>query len=276
MILGYTIYEIIALFFIYGFLGWCIEVIYRGLVEQRFVNSGFLNGPICPIYGVGGAIVVICLTPLEHNIPLLFVGSVILTSALELVTGFALDKLFHARWWDYSNQPLNLGGYICLLFSLAWGAICVALMKLIHPPILGLVKAIPFALGVTIISVLAAVFIADVVVTVVAINHLTSRMRGMEELAAKIRAVSDGIGEKVYDGAKAVAEKGEEIFDSEEAKERLRKYSENAEELKKKYAAIVEEKHLFQHRLIKAFPRMKSHSYNEHLDKLRERYIKRR
>ena len=97
MILGYTVYEIIALFFIYGFLGWCIEVIYRGLVEQRFVNSGFLNGPICPIYGVGGAIVVICLTPLENNIPLLFVGSVILTSALELVTGFALDKLFHAQ-----------------------------------------------------------------------------------------------------------------------------------------------------------------------------------
>ena len=265
MILGYTIYEIAALFFIYGFFGWCIEVIYRGLVEQRFVNSGFLNGPICPIYGVGGAIVVICLTPLENNLPLLFIGSVFLTSALEFVTGFALDKLFRARWWDYTNQPLNLCGYICLVFSLAWGAICVALMKLIHPPVIGLVRIMPFSLGVTIISVLTAVLIADTIVTVIAVNHLTSHMRGMEELAAKIRTVSDNIGEKVYDSAKAVAEKGGEILESDEV-----------QELKNRYEAMALESHILQRRLIKAFPRLRSHSYNDHLEKLREKYKKRR
>ena len=96
MILGYSIYELLWLFFIYAFFGWCIEVVFCGLNEGHFINRGFLNGPVCPIYGVGGVIVVLCLTPIKDNIFLLFVGSALLTSILELITGFALDKIFHA------------------------------------------------------------------------------------------------------------------------------------------------------------------------------------
>ena len=118
MILGYSIYELLWLFFIYAFFGWCIEVVFCGLNEGHFINRGFLNGPVCPIYGVGGVIVVLCLTPIKDNIFLLFVGSALLTSILELITGFALDKIFHARWWDYTDMPFNIGGYICLKFSI--------------------------------------------------------------------------------------------------------------------------------------------------------------
>ena len=117
MILGYTLYEIAAMFFIYAFLGWCIEVIYCGLNEGHFINRGFLNGPVCPIYGAGGVCVILFLTPIKDNIPLLFVGSAVLTSAMELITGYLLNKIFHARWWDYSDAPFNVGGYICLKFS---------------------------------------------------------------------------------------------------------------------------------------------------------------
>lgn len=74
MILGYSIYELLWLFFIYAFFGWCIEVVFCGLNEGHFINRGFLNGPVCPIYGVGGVIVVLCLTPIKDNIFLLFVG----------------------------------------------------------------------------------------------------------------------------------------------------------------------------------------------------------
>ena len=110
MILGYSIYELLWLFFIYAFFGWCIEVVFCGLNEGHFINRGFLNGPVCPIYGVGGVIVVLCLTPIKDNLFLLFVGSALLTSILELITGFALDKIFHARWCPVRKRqkPYNM------------------------------------------------------------------------------------------------------------------------------------------------------------------------
>ena len=118
-------YRFLWIFFIYAFLGWCTEVSYAALVSGRFVNRGFLNGPVCPIYGLGVVLVMACLEPFRDNLLLLFVCSVLLTSLLEWITGFVLEKLFHQRWWDYSNEPFNLGGYVCLRFSIAWGLACV-------------------------------------------------------------------------------------------------------------------------------------------------------
>ena len=106
-------YRYLWSFFAYAFLGWCMEVSFAALTSGRFVNRGFLNGPVCPIYGCGAVIVLFCLEPLKDHLFWLFVGSVILTSALEWLTGFVLEKIFHERWWDYSDMPFNLGGYIC-------------------------------------------------------------------------------------------------------------------------------------------------------------------
>lgn len=83
-----------------------------------------------------------------------------LTSILELITGFALDKIFHARWWDYTDMPFNIGGYICLKFSIYWGFVCITLMKGIHPVILGFVRFIPHMLGIVAVVFFAAVFVA--------------------------------------------------------------------------------------------------------------------
>ena len=114
-------YLFLWIFFIYSFLGWCTEVSYAALVTGKFVNRGFLNGPVCPVYGFGVVIVLSILVPLKGNLLVLFIGSVVLTSLLEWLTGFLLEKIFHQRWWDYSDQPFNIGGYICLRFSIAWG-----------------------------------------------------------------------------------------------------------------------------------------------------------
>ena len=211
MILGYSIYELLWLFFIYAFFGWCIEVVFCGLNEGHFINRGFLNGPVCPIYGVGGVIVVLCLTPIKDNIFLLFVGSALLTSILELITGFALDKIFHARWWDYTDMPFNIGGYICLKFSIYWGFVCITLMKGIHPVILGFVRFIPHMLGLVAVVFFAAVFVADVIITVITINNLTKRVKLMNDIAKKIHSVSDEVGEHIYDGANDIMKKGIEI-----------------------------------------------------------------
>lgn len=96
-------YTLCWVFLIYGFLGWCCEVIFAGVNQGKFVNRGFLNGPICPIYGCGMLLVLLILWPLRHRLLLLFIGSVALCTLLEYIVGFLLEKLFHQKWWDYSN-----------------------------------------------------------------------------------------------------------------------------------------------------------------------------
>lgn len=114
------VYFLILYFFTYGFLGWCTEVAFASVKEGRFVNRGFLNGPICPIYGVGVSAVIFLLEPCQDWLPVLYIASVVLVTLIEGLTGYAMDKIFHHKWWDYSDQPLNIGGYVCLIFSLVW------------------------------------------------------------------------------------------------------------------------------------------------------------
>lgn len=140
-------YPYIWYFFIYAFLGWCAEVIFAAARKGVFVNRGFLNGPLCPIYGVGLVAVVALLAPARDSLGLLYLGAVLLTSAIELVTGFLMEKLFHQRWWDYSQMPFNIGGYVCLLFSLIWGLACLLIVDVVHPLVAGLVARIPQKLG---------------------------------------------------------------------------------------------------------------------------------
>ena len=97
-------------FFIYSFLGWCAEVVFSAVSNGGFTNRGFLNGPVCPIYGFGLVVVLFRAGTLKGSFIVLYAGSVLLTTALELVTGWLMEKLFHHRWWDYSQRPLNIGG----------------------------------------------------------------------------------------------------------------------------------------------------------------------
>ena len=135
-----TIYNILWYFFIYAFLGWCLEVCFCSIQTGSFVNRGFLNGPVCPIYGFGMLIAGSSLAPVRDNLILLFFGGMVLASALELVGGWALKKLFHTTWWDYSDEPLNIGGYICLKFSLAWGVCVTFAVRVLHGFFYGLAQ----------------------------------------------------------------------------------------------------------------------------------------
>lgn len=265
MILGYSVYELLWLFLIYAFLGWCMEVAWCGIGEGYFSNRGFLNGPVCPIYGFGAVAVILCLTPIENTV-LLFFASMGITSVLELITGFALEKIYHTRWWDYSDLPFNIGGYICLKYSIYWGFACIGLMKGLHPFVYGIVRACPKILGVVLVLFLLTVFIADVVITLVTINKLTKRVKVMNEIAEKIHSVSDDIGEHIYDGVTAAVNIAEERKEKREAE---------IAELKEKYAKLSEERSIFQKRIIKAFPKMKSRKYGEHFEKIRDKIKKR-
>ena len=190
---GFSLYHVLAFFLIYSCTGWCLEVIFAAATTGQLVNRGFLNGPVCPIYGFGMVIVLFALTPLQDSVLLLYIGGVILPSALELVGGWALYKLYHTRWWDYSDFPFNIGGYICLEFSLLWGVGTLVVMRIVHPVVAGLVDMVPPFVGFVVMCVLYAVYAADVVVTAFAASGLAKTLDAMEQLADSIHAVSDAM-----------------------------------------------------------------------------------
>ena len=192
---GFSLYQTLAYFLIYSCLGWCLEVVYAAVTTGRLVNRGFLNGPVCPIYGFGMVIVLYALTPLVDNTLLLYLGGVILPSALELVGGWALYKLYRTRWWDYSDYPFNIGGYICLEFCLLWGVGTLVVMRIVHPIIAGLVAMVPTLVGVILMCILYAVYATDVVATAIAASTLADTLDTMEKLGDSIHAVSDAMTE---------------------------------------------------------------------------------
>ena len=204
-------YELVWIFIIYAFIGWCTEVSYAALDTGKFVNRGFLNGPYCPIYGCGVVIVVAILTPLKENLLILFAGSFLLTSVLEYITGYILEKVFHNKWWDYSDKPFNIKGYVCLKFSIYWGLACTFIMDIIHPIIYATIRFIPFVLGVVLLSIIMCVFAADCIITVTTILKFNKRLKVMDEMAASIHRLSDEIGENIYENVTDVIEKSEKF-----------------------------------------------------------------
>ena len=296
-------YELVWIFIIYAFIGWCTEISYAALDTGKFVNRGFLNGPYCPIYGCGVVIVVAILTPLQDNLLILFIGSILLTTALEFVTGYILEKVFHNKWWDYSDKPFNVKGYICLKFSIYWGLACTFIMKIVHPAIYKTITWIPFIPGVVILSIFMCVFIVDCCITVSTILKFNKRLKLMDEMAASIRKLSDEIGENIYENVSGVIEKSEEFQENHaklidkltESKEKLADATEAAKEkladarettrekladaleekkrqyaeLSEKYEKLFEEKSFGFKRLMQAFPDMKSTDNDETLQKFK-------
>lgn len=207
---GFSLYQIFAYFLIYSCLGWCLEVIYAAVTTGNLINRGFLNGPVCPIYGFGMVIVLFALTPLSHSLLLLYLGGVLLPSALELVGGWALYKLYHTRWWDYSDYPFNIGGYICLEFSLLWGVGTLIVMKLVHPIIADAVALIPPLVGLILMFLLYAIYAADTIATAFAASDLARDLDALEKVADSMHAVSDAMTELLGTNAMAMDQKMDE------------------------------------------------------------------
>lgn len=206
-----TFYEVVWIFIIYAFIGWCTEVAYAATEKGIFINRGFLNGPYCPIYGCGVLAVVVALTPIKDNLIILYIGSFLLTSVLEFITGFVMEKIFHNKWWDYSEKPFNIMGYVCLKFSILWGLACTFIMRVLHPVIYGFIRIIPHILGVILIVVIMTCFAVDLVVTVSTIVKFNNRLKLMNEIASKLKVISNEIGENVYENVMVTLEKKEEF-----------------------------------------------------------------
>ena len=227
----YTWLQWFLVFLIYAIIGWCVEVSYAALKDGEFVNRGFLNGPVCPIYGFGGAIVIGCLYAIRAQFVLVFFGAVVLTTVLEFLTGFALDKIFHEHWWDYSKEHFNIKGYVCLRFSILWGLSCVMVVDVVHPPIDKFVLWVPENIQFWIFSVVATLFAVDMFVTVSTIVEWKRSIRIANSIAKTLHSFSDEVGDSIAETVLKTITKGTEM---KEAVEQIEKYQEVCGELSEK------------------------------------------
>ena len=140
---AYTVSQWLLFFYIYCFFGWVWECCYVSARKGKWVNRGFLHGPALPIYGSGAMVILVSTIGVRDNIALIFLFGMISSTILEFVTGYCMEKMFGVRYWDYSNQPLNLMGHICLFVSLGWGVFSVLLVRIVHRPIEGIVYMLP-------------------------------------------------------------------------------------------------------------------------------------
>lgn len=189
--------HLFAFFFIYAFLGWCVEIAYHALTTGHLVNRGMLAGPVCPIYGAGMLLMIGLTEPVQGNWFLTFLGAMLLCSALELIVGLVLRALFHTQWWDYSKEPFNIAGLICLRFSIFWGLGGAFLVKIVHPPIRDAVALVPPLLLGIIVCVFSAIMLVDLIITVRGIRHLQSQSELLFDLEAKMRETSASIGSAI-------------------------------------------------------------------------------
>ena len=202
-----------VLFFIYSFLGWCVEVAFVAVTTGKVVNRGFLNGPVCPIYGCGMVGVLIILLPVKNNVWLLFLGGMIICSAVELFGGWILDKIFHMRWWDYSEKPFNIGGYICLPFSIMWGFAVVFAVKFVHTPIMFLVKKVPDMGKLVLIIFLVIIFTVDMIVTLKNLIGIKKSLGQLDLIAEELNNIGNQIKDVVGNSAIDMADKAEQAKD---------------------------------------------------------------
>lgn len=194
----FSLIDSIAMFFIYAFVGWIVEVIYYGINEGKFVNRGFLNGPLCPVYGFGFYGVIVALTPVEDNFPMLFFGSMLITTVVEFLAGFILYKAFELRWWDYRDRKFNVLGFICLRFSIYWGIACSLAMKMLHPTVMFILEKCPFIIKIIALAVCAVLLVFDLFETIIAVIGFKKKIKVITDITGEIKSVSDKIGSKIY------------------------------------------------------------------------------
>ena len=273
-------------FMIYSMIGWGVEVAYHAVSQGRIVNRGFLNGPVCPVYGFGMLAVLRVFGALEADIPshgafVLFFGGILMTTSIELFAGWSLDQLFHARWWDYSKEPFNFRGYICLKFSIIWGLGTVFMYRIVHTTIAMFVQGIlPLVTAKVFLLLMYMTFVTDLCVTVMTVRGMNKSLDQIEDLRRRMRIVSDRLSQEIGENTIATAQ----IIEKQRVQAALGRaeFRDHIEELKQKQQALRVQyeqyrARLYQHpmlgagRIVRAFPGAVHRKHDELLREFREK-----
>ena len=179
------------LFFFYCFCGWVWESCYVSAKQHHWVNRGFLHGPLLPIYGSGAIIILFVTLPVADNLWLVYILGLLAATALEYVVGAIMERLFKVRYWDYTKQPFNLHGYICLTSSIAWGFFSILLVRFVHPPIDRLLHKLPALLVNPLAGIITAAFLYDTVTSTRAAIDLREVLTKLTEENAELRRLAE-------------------------------------------------------------------------------------
>ena len=180
------------IFIVYSIAGWLLEITVGLLQKHRFVNRGFLIGPICPIYGTGALLITFCLSPL-HNPIVIFLASVLICATLEYSTSVIMEKLFHVRWWDYSDRPFNLNGRICLEALIVFGIGGTLVTLIFSPALYHILSSLPDVA----LYALALIFVVALLADAFLSLYLIKGFRVTVGIAAKDATIE--ISERVHD-----------------------------------------------------------------------------
>lgn len=252
----YNYIYLIIYFITYSFLGWTMESIFRSICEKKIINTGFLKGPFCPIYGIGAIIMLLFLKKFSYNVILLFIISVIVLTIWEYIVGLLLEKMFHTKYWDYSKNKFNFQGRICLTNSIYWGVLGVVFVKYIHPFFENIINKIDIKIIIPIYSIIGLLMLIDIIVSVVKIKNIKMTLEKIEKLNIEIK-------EKL----KEIAEESKIRKDKEEKVDISENLQNLIEELKLKRNKITFRLYKNVYRLKKAFPAINTNEITEILSK---------
>lgn len=210
----YTQTQWLILFYFYCFAGWVWETLFVSIRKRQWINRGFLHGPWLPIYGTGAILILFATLPVAHSDLLVFLVGMVSATALEYVTGAVMERIFHMRYWDYSDAPLNVNGYICLKVSVAWGFFSLFLVRVLHPPIERVVCALSGwgldAFGL-LLSVLFSVDVTQSVQDALDLKALLIKLTDSNDLLDRLDAKADALAGKLENSSAKFKERLAEI-----------------------------------------------------------------
>ena len=189
----YTWQELFWIFFIYSFAGWCAGVVANALHRKQFVNTGFLNLPLCPIYGVIGVAYGIILPELRHRLFFLFLGGCIIAFVIIFLTGFILEQIFNRKWWDYSQSRFQFQGYLNQLHLLIFGAIAVICIRYVNPLLFRLIHLIPSSVLFLSAMILLILLVIDTLCCIAALFQMHQSIRAAR-FVEQMQDITEDIG----------------------------------------------------------------------------------
>lgn len=248
----FTIFNLWMYFIVYSIAGWGLESVYRSFCEKRFINTGFLNGSFCPIYGIGAIIMLLFLERFQNRPIILFVIAFVVLSTWEYIVGVLLERIFKTKYWDYSDQKVNIKGRVCLFNSICWGILGVLFIKYIHPFVEQILNDINFAYLKNVFFVITVLFIIDTIVSIASTVSIKTVLYKIEHLNNQIKEKLDEIRNLNNKTIKA------ELIENVENK---------ISYLKKKKNRLFRRAYRRVYRLKKAFPDLQSNEITEILSK---------
>lgn len=254
-----TYSQLVFVMAVYSIIGWICEVIYCSVSARKFVNRGFLNGPYCPMYGIGAILILTITYPLTSNPLIIFMIAVLVSTVLEYFTGWLMEALFQIRFWDYLNEKFNLKGRICLKNSLLFGLMGLIVTCFLHPFMVSFIQNIPSDRLRVMSSALMAVFLVDLILTLNSMLKLTERLKSLKSLLID------------FEEQEHLWFDRSNIADSLKRLRSLAKTDSNKNYIKllNQLEEIIE-KRQWNPRLLKSFPKMKPRYLDTTIDDLRK------